>query len=144
MFTLDERLGADTFEVGTLTLSRLLLMNNKEFPWLILVPERSGMSELIDLPLSDRIVLMAEITLVSHALKEVVECDKLNVGALGNQVSQLHVHVIARFKEDKAWPEPVWGKISTPYTPADAKNFANKIRKHLSNHEEFTPILHKE
>ena len=145
MFTLHPQLEADTISVGTLTLSRVLLMNNALFPWVILVPERSDASEFNDLALSDRIVLMAEVSLISDSLTEMTGCDKINIAMLGNQVPQLHTHVVARFKNDSAWPAPVWGKGHQPYDALEAKQFANKLRKRLASaHEGFMPTLHEE
>ncbi|MBB3773118.1 diadenosine tetraphosphate (Ap4A) HIT family hydrolase [Angulomicrobium tetraedrale] len=108
-FQLDPRIEADTFPVADLALSTLRLMNDARFPWVILVPRRPGLAELIDLEGEARAALTGEIDTVSRALRELTQCDKLNVGALGNQVRQLHVHVIARFATDAAWPRPVWG-----------------------------------
>lgn len=108
-FALDPRLAADTVAVAALALSDLRLMNDARFPWLILVPRVAGASEIIDLRKPDRAVLFEEITAVSAALRAATNCDKLNVAALGNQVRQLHVHLIARFEGDAAWPGPVWG-----------------------------------
>lgn len=108
-FILDPQLEADTFPVGDLALSSVRLMDDARFPWVILVPRRPGLAELIDLDGEARARLTAEIDQVSRALKTLTECDKLNVAALGNQVRQLHVHVIARFATDAAWPRPVWG-----------------------------------
>jgi diadenosine tetraphosphate (Ap4A) HIT family hydrolase len=109
-WTLDARLAADTVPVGDLPLSRLLLSNDANYPWLILVPRRAGAVELIDLAANDRAQLMDEIARVSTALRDLTACHKLNVAAIGNMVAQLHIHVIARFREDAAWPAPVWGK----------------------------------
>lgn len=108
-FLLDPRLEADTFPVLDLPLATVRLMDDARFPWAILVPRRPGLSELIELEGSSRAALTAEIDRVSRALKELTGCDKLNVAALGNQVRQLHIHVIARFAGDAAWPGPVWG-----------------------------------
>jgi diadenosine tetraphosphate (Ap4A) HIT family hydrolase len=108
-FILDPQLDNDTHEIGRMALSRVLLMNDARFPWVILVPERSGMAELIDLAPADRAQLWDEITRTSEALKSMYGPDKLNVAALGNMVRQLHVHVVARFASDPAWPKPVWG-----------------------------------
>lgn len=108
-FALDPRLAADTLPVGDLPLSRVLLMDDARFPWLVLVPRRAGLVELGDLPREERIVLLDEIDLVAAALRALVAPDKLNVAALGNVVAQLHVHVVARFRCDAAWPRPVWG-----------------------------------
>lgn len=108
-FALDPRLAADTRLVGDLPLSRVLLMDDARFPWLVLVPRRAGLVELSDLPREERIVLLDEIDHVAGALRALVAPDKINVAALGNVVAQLHVHVIARFRCDEAWPRPVWG-----------------------------------
>ena len=108
-FELDARLAADTAFVADWTLCRVLLMDDAQFPWLVLVPHRTGLAELDDLDERDRTQLLREITRAMQLLRGVVECDKLNVGALGNIVRQLHVHVVARREGDAAWPGPVWG-----------------------------------
>ena len=108
-FTLHERLASECDPVASLRLSELLLMKDARFPWLVLVPRRPDIAEIVDLAAVDRAVLFDEIVVASEILKAVTGCDKLNVAALGNQVRQLHVHVIARFTSDAAWPAPVWG-----------------------------------
>ncbi len=108
-FALDPRLAADTHPIGELPLSRLLLMDDARFPWLILVPRIAGARELIDLDEADRHSLLSEVSAVGRALESLQRPDKLNIAALGNIVSQLHVHVIARTTTDAAWPQPVWG-----------------------------------
>jgi diadenosine tetraphosphate (Ap4A) HIT family hydrolase len=108
-FALDDRLSADTEPVAQLALSDLRLMNDARFPWLILVPRRPSVIELIDLDAPDQRRLLDEIGLSCRALQAATSCDKLNVGALGNIVRQLHIHVVARFAADPAWPGPVWG-----------------------------------
>jgi diadenosine tetraphosphate (Ap4A) HIT family hydrolase len=108
-WTLHPRLEGDTSPVGDLPLSRLLLANDANYPWLMLVPRCAGVSEIIDLADAEQVALAAEIARVCRALKAVAPCDKLNVAALGNVVPQLHVHVIARRRDDPAWPRPVWG-----------------------------------
>lgn len=108
-FTLDAVLDADTLSLGRMRLCRVLLMNDMRFPWLILVPEKPGLQELIDLSAPERAVLIEEIATASEALKSAFSPDKLNVAALGNRVKQLHIHVIARFVSDDAWPAPVFG-----------------------------------
>ncbi len=118
-WSLHPQLERDTTPLGDLPLSRVLVINDANYPWLLLVPRRYGAVEVIDLDEVERAQLMTEIALVSRVLKDVTECDKLNVAALGNAVPQLHVHVIARRKTDKAWPKPVWGAI--PSLPHDAK-----------------------
>jgi diadenosine tetraphosphate (Ap4A) HIT family hydrolase len=108
-FALDPRLAADTLMVGDLKLCRVLLMNDSRFPWLILVPRRGGLSELHDLSPQERAALIEETALAGEKLKSLTKATKINTGALGNIVSQLHVHVVARLKGDAAWPGPVWG-----------------------------------
>ena len=108
-FTLDARLAADTHAVGDLEFSRVLLMDDVRFPWLILVPRRVGLRELIELPRDEQHALLDEINRCAHVLHALEKPDKLNIAALGNVVAQLHVHVIARFANDAAWPRPVWG-----------------------------------
>lgn len=108
-FQLDPRLEADSVPLAELPLSALRLMKDARYPWLLLVPRKPGLTEIIDLDEGERAQLMREIADVSAALKAATGCDKLNVGALGNVVAQLHVHVVARFKTDAAWPGPVWG-----------------------------------
>ena len=121
-FALDTRLVADTHVVGDLELSRVLLMNDARFPWLILVPRRAGMREIIDLHIDEQHILLGEIGRCATALRNLDRPDKLNIAALGNVVAQLHVHVIARTLHDAAWPRPVWGSgHATAYEP-DALN----------------------
>ena len=116
MFELHERLAADTAEVAALGLSRVLLMNDRRWPWLILVPERAGMTEIHRLSEGDQGELMVEISKASKILESLYAPDKINVGALGNLVPQLHIHVIARTHSDPAWPGPVWGQgEAVPY-----------------------------
>jgi len=121
VFTLDPRLRADTIEVDRWDLSLVLLMNDANYPWLILVPQRPGLRDIHDLVPPDLLRLSAEIVRASNLLiglfPEGGKPDKMNVAALGNQVSQLHVHVIARFANDPAWPKPVWGAVPPqPYS----------------------------
>ena len=108
-FTLDARLAADTHAVGELDFAHLLLMDDARFPWLILVPRVAGASDLTNLALADQHRLLADINRVTTALNSIDRPHKLNIAALGNVVAQLHVHVIARFEDDAAWPKPVWG-----------------------------------
>jgi len=108
-WSLHPQLAADTVPVGDLALARVLLANDANYPWLILVPRRPGLTELIDLPENEQMRLLGEVAMVARTLKEITACDKLNIAALGNQVPQLHVHVIARRHSDAAWPKPVWG-----------------------------------
>ncbi len=127
-FALHPRLAADTFLVGDLPLCRVLLMRDARFPWLILVPRRPDQREFTDLPAAERALLMEEIALASRALQAETGADKLNVGALGNVVAQLHIHVVARFAGDAAWPGPVWGSgAATLYPTGAAEALAGRL-----------------
>jgi diadenosine tetraphosphate (Ap4A) HIT family hydrolase len=108
-FALNPRLHADTFFITDWPLCRVLLMNDARYPWLILVPRRDGMTELMDLPVADRVLLTEEIAKAGAILRSRPGVTKVNVGALGNLVPQLHVHVVGRHPADPAWPGPVWG-----------------------------------
>jgi len=110
-FALNPRLEGDSYFVTDLTLCTVRLMKDANYPWLLLIPRQSDLVEVIDLEEVDQMQLMREIVHASRALREVTDCEKLNVGALGNQVPQLHVHVIARYRDDAAWPGPVWGVV---------------------------------
>jgi diadenosine tetraphosphate (Ap4A) HIT family hydrolase len=115
-FALDPRLKNDTRHVASLDLCDVLLMNDARFPWLVLVPRQSGMVELCDLSPAHQTLLWQEVTRASQALRSLDAFDKLNLGALGNIVRQLHVHVVGRREGDAAWPGPVWGSgAATPY-----------------------------
>lgn len=120
-FSLHPRLAADGLPVARLALSELLLMNDHRFPWCILVPRIENLRELHDLSRAQCAILFEEIEAVSRALERVVDAHKINVGALGNIVSQLHIHIVARFPQDPAWPGPVWGFGSAePYSATSA------------------------
>jgi diadenosine tetraphosphate (Ap4A) HIT family hydrolase len=108
-FVLDPRLAADTIALGDTSLSRVLLMNDARFPWLILVPRRVDLAEIVDLAPSERAALMEEVAFVSTALSKRPDVEKINIGALGNIVRQLHIHIVGRSTTDAAWPGPVWG-----------------------------------
>ncbi len=130
-FTLHPTLAADSFYVGDLPLCRLLLTNNALFPWVILVPRLAEAVELTSLNDADYTTAMQEIRLVAKALELHCTPYKLNIGALGNQVRQLHIHMIARFERDAAWPNPVWGNAREPYTADDAEKRIAALRKLL-------------
>jgi diadenosine tetraphosphate (Ap4A) HIT family hydrolase len=132
-FSLDPVLAADSVAVSELALSDVRLMNDARFPWLLLVPRRPGAVEIIDLAKPDRAALFEEINAASAALQVATRCDKLNVGALGNQVRQLHVHIVARFAGDAAWPGPVWGSGGAhAYAPAARERLIGDIRGALA------------
>ena len=132
MFKLNERLAGDTVLVRPLTLCQVLCMNNRIWPWLILVPARLDVTEIHHLPTSDRALLMEEVAQVSATLETLFRPDKLNVAAIGNVVPQLHVHIVARRRDDPAWPNPVWGSgIAEPYDPAELDAQVKRLRDAL-------------
>jgi len=136
MFTLHDRLKSDTVEIARLRLSVVLLMNDSSFPWLLLVPMREGVKEIHDLSREDRALLIEEISVCSKAVQRLFAADKINVGALGNIVPQLHVHVIGRSGTDRAWPGPVWGAgAAVPYSQEELDKMLALLRKALK--EEF-------
>jgi diadenosine tetraphosphate (Ap4A) HIT family hydrolase len=131
-WSLHPQLAQDTVPVGDLALSRVLLAKDANYPWLILVPRRPALTEIIDLPESDQVQLLGEIDTVARALKAITACDKLNIAAIGNVVSQLHIHVVARRRSDAAWPKPVWGAMpAIAYTPAARAEFIAALRRDL-------------
>lgn len=132
-FALDPRLAADTFAIGDLALSRLLLMNDSRYPWLILAPRREALREIVDLDAAARGALMEEIAAASHFVRGLPGVEKINVGALGNVVSQLHVHVLGRAAGDPAWPGPVWGAgAAVRYAPGRAAALIAEARAALA------------
>jgi diadenosine tetraphosphate (Ap4A) HIT family hydrolase len=132
-FLLDERLANDTVSVSITGLCDLRLMKDRRWPWLVLVPRRAGISEIFELTPLDQVMLTFETNLVASALKAVTGATKINVGALGNIVRQLHVHVIARFEGDPSWPGPVWGHgKAEPYSDNDMRTFVARLQEALS------------
>lgn len=109
MFQIDSRLAGDTLEVASLTLCQVLLLNDQRYDWLVLVPRRESVTEVLDLSPLDQAQLWREVTLVAGVLREAQPDCKLNIGALGNIVRQLHLHILLRREGDPAWPGPVWG-----------------------------------
>lgn len=132
-FVLHPRLAADTHPVGDLTLARVLLMDDANYPWCILVPRRTGVREICELNRADQHLLCDESALLARALLSIYTPDKLNIAALGNVVPQLHLHHIARYQTDPAWPDPVWGKQPRrPYPAADAQAAVHALRAALA------------
>ena len=131
-WSLHPQLAADTVPVGDLALARVLLANDANYPWLILVPRRPGLVELIDLAPNEQVQLMGEIDAAARVLKAVTECEKLNIAALGNVVAQLHIHVVARRHSDAAWPKPVWDAAPPlAYNPTVRDGLIGALRRGL-------------
>jgi diadenosine tetraphosphate (Ap4A) HIT family hydrolase len=135
-FVLHPRLMADTAGIADWSLSRVLLMNDKRYPWIVLVPRRADITELFELDEAARAALTNEIARVSQNLKAWAKrkdgCDKINVGMIGNIVPQLHVHIVARKKGDFAWPGTVWGKgEALPYGAAELAQTVAALRDAL-------------
>jgi diadenosine tetraphosphate (Ap4A) HIT family hydrolase len=132
MFQLHPDLARDCIEISSLDLCRILLRDDRTYPWAILVPQREQITEIYQLSGADRILLVEECCQVGAALNHIYKPDKMNMAALGNQVPQLHVHQIARFRTDPAWPEPVWGKAPPqPYAPEERATAVNALRNAL-------------
>jgi diadenosine tetraphosphate (Ap4A) HIT family hydrolase len=131
-FQLDSRLESETAFVADWALSRVLLMDDARYPWLVLVPRRVELSEIHDLAHAERMVLIEEIARAAKALKSLTGTAKINVGALGNAVPQLHVHVVARNPGDPAWPGPVWGQgRAVAYARQARETLVAHLREHL-------------
>jgi len=129
-WSLDSQLERDSAAIGDLPLCQVRLMRDANFPWLLLVPRRHAVSEFSDLPEPERTQLMREIAQAADALKAETGCDKINVAAIGNIVAQLHVHVVARFRNDVAWPRPVWGhQPARSYEPAAMERLMMALRQ---------------
>jgi len=142
VFVLDSRLLQDTLPVGDFPLCRLLLSNDSQYPWFILVPRKADVSEIFQLSESEQAQLWQETTLLSQTLHQLFNADKMNVAALGNVVSQLHMHVIVRHKGDIAWPAPVWGKhAAVPYAADHAARIVARLKTVLT--EDFTFVEEK-
>lgn len=132
MFELDPRLQADTWVLGDLPLCRLLLSKDANYPWLILVPRRANTTEIFELTEAEQAQLAVETAQLAEGVKTALKADKINVAALGNVVAQLHVHVIARYTADPAWPAPVWGKVpAVEYRPEQLDALKDTLRAML-------------
>ena len=134
MFVLHPQLASDCIVVGQFELSTIILMNDRQFPWFILVPRREDVTEVFQLDQADRVQLMNESCWLAEALKDAFAADKINVAALGNMVSQLHIHHIARYREDPAWPAPVWGKLpAVPYNDDQLNECVTRLQTVLTS-----------
>lgn len=135
MFEMDKRLVGDTVELGDFALSRVLLMNDSRYPWLILVPRVVDASEVFDLQLEQQQELWQETQIVAHALKHAFAADKINIATLGNVVSQLHMHIVVRMQNDEAWPAPIWGLgVPQPYSESALIEMRTRLQVALAAH----------
>lgn len=138
MFALDSRLEQDTFALGDFPLCRLLISKDANYPWFILVPRRAAISEIFQLDDSDQLQLWKETNFLSKTLKDCFAADKINVAALGNVVSQLHMHVIVRYCTDVAWPAPVWGnKPALGYSAEQLNALRERVAHALGDDFQF-------
>jgi diadenosine tetraphosphate (Ap4A) HIT family hydrolase len=141
MFILDSQLERDTLPIGDFSLCRLLLINDAQYPWFVLVPRREDVSELFQLSQADQRAMWAETTFLAEALKHAFGADKINVAALGNVVSQLHMHVIVRRRTDVAWPAPVWGRHpAKPYQAGEVDALRERLRLLLADNFSFVGV----
>lgn len=139
-FKLDRQLETDTVHLGDFPLCRVLLMNDANYPWFILVPRRAGVSEIYHLAEADQFQLMRESAVLSENLADIFAARKMNVANLGNMVSQLHVHIIVRKETDLAWPGPVWGKTpAVPYSDNDLQAVTERLDTLLEGELHFIP-----
>ncbi len=132
-FFLDKQLSSDCFELAELPLCKLLLMNDSQYPWFILVPKVVNASEIYQLDWSQQQQLLNESSMVGELLMETFSGDKLNIAALGNMVPQLHIHHVVRFKNDPAWPKPVWGACNPiAYSDKELTDIKEKVQSQLN------------
>jgi diadenosine tetraphosphate (Ap4A) HIT family hydrolase len=131
-FQLHPRLEQDCITVGCFELCRLLMMNDSQYPWFILVPERTGLQEIYQLNKAERELLTEESSYLAENLATLYKADKMNIAAIGNMVPQLHIHHIVRYKSDKAWPAPVWGKFdAVPYSERQMTDTLTRVKTRL-------------
>lgn len=131
-FQLHPRLEQDCIEIGRFDLSRLLLMNDSQYPWCLLVPEKEDIEEIYQLSPDEQLQLQKESSLLSAKMAEIYRADKMNIAAIGNMVPQLHIHHVARYRTDKAWPAPVWGHSSPiPYDKKQIREQLARLREAL-------------
>jgi len=141
-FVLDPQLENDSIFLGEMPLCRLLLINDKQFPWFVLVPRRAETYEMYHLSLEDRAQMMVESCDLSAALADGFNASKMNVAALGNVVKQLHVHHIVRYESDMAWPGPVWGRQSmVPYSSSEIAEIRVKVTALLEANLSFVAMV---
>jgi diadenosine tetraphosphate (Ap4A) HIT family hydrolase len=131
-FTLHPQLAKDSMTIGDFPLCRLLLINDRQYPWTVLVPKVTDIREIYQLPFDDQIQLICESSHLCQCLNEIYQADKMNIAAIGNKVPQLHIHHIVRYNDDAAWPEPVWGKHpAIAYSTEQQQSVIDEIQHNL-------------
>lgn len=141
-FSLDQRLANDTVVIGQMPLSLVLLSRDANYPWCILVPQRAGIREVYQLNEEDQRQYLKESSALAHAMERAFEPFKMNIAALGNVVPQLHIHHIARFEDDAAWPAPIWGAV--PAMAYEKKALADRVvllQTELASSDLFVPFI---
>ena len=129
-FKIDPQLEASTLWVQDLPLSQLRLKNDRRFPWVVLIPQRPNIIEIFDLELEDQRLLWSEITSVAQQMHEVFQAHKMNIETLGNKVRQLHIHIIARYENDAAWPNSILNHgVAEPYLPEEASKRTQELSR---------------
>ena len=131
-FQLHPRLKEDCIAVGRFDLCQLLMMNDSQYPWFILVPEKAGLTEIYQLGKAERQILTEESSYLAENLAALYQADKMNIAAIGNLVPQLHIHHVVRYQTDKAWPAPIWGKFTAvPYTQQHMEDTLAQVKQQL-------------
>jgi diadenosine tetraphosphate (Ap4A) HIT family hydrolase len=131
-FQLHPRLKEDCIAIGRFDLCQLLMMNDSQYPWFILVPEKAGIKEIYQLSKPEQHTLTEESSYLAEKLATLYKADKLNIAAIGNLVPQLHIHHVVRHQTDKAWPAPIWGKFDAiPYTQQQISENIARVKKQL-------------
>lgn len=135
MFALHSQLAKDCLHVGDFPLCRLLLMNDSRYPWVILVPQRDAIEEIYQLHTDDQLQLSRESSYLGEAMMQHYQGDKLNIAALGNVVSQLHIHHVVRYRDDETWPAPIWGRgTQRPYNSQELEKQMVILRNMLAEY----------
>ena len=131
-FQLHPRLKEDCITIGRFDLCQLLMMNDSQYPWFILVPEKADIKEIYQLTKPERLTLTEESSYLAENLVTLYKADKINIAAIGNLVSQLHIHHVVRYQTDKAWPVPIWGKFDPiPYTRQQISDNVARVKEQL-------------
>lgn len=139
MTDIHPQLRQDCFVLGRFPLCHLLLMNDRQYPWFILVPDRDGISEIHQLNEEDRHLLCHESNRLAETIQTLFQPDKINIASLGNMVPQLHIHHVARFRDDACWPKPVWGQHkAVPYSNEQVSDILEQLREALAGEAEIT------